>query len=160
MQTIEDLKRELEGANQAAQAAPRGVNEWPRVNELQAQLRAAIEAAKTPDQRQIEALERKIGLLERKANRLEASLQGAIKSNGELRHLIGLHTGKPTDKSIGLLALDLARARQHEDELAAAVRAGDLERAQRICFNRGLPRAKPESLRSDLKQIGLTGRTA
>lgn len=157
---IDELRSELEAATQAAYAAPRGVNEWPRVNELRAKLNAAIEAAKTPDQRQIEALREQIGRLERHVNCLDASLAGARNDNAALRHLIGLHTGKPTAKAIGLLGLDLARCRQLEDELAEAVRAGDLWRAQRICINRGLPRARPESLSADLQQIGLTGRTA
>lgn len=162
MDTIERLQRELAGAEVAAYEAPEATRyaENQHANALRAQLHAAIEAAKTPEQRQIEALQAQIGLLERKVARLEASLSGARADNARLRELIGLHTGKPTDKAIGLLAMDLARIRQLEDELAEAVRAGDLERAQRICINRGLPRARPESLSADLQQIGLIGRTA
>lgn len=160
MDDIERLRLELDGAYQAAQAAPQGVNEWPRVNELQAQLNAAIEAAKTPEQREIERLTAEVGLLQRKVNRLDASLTGAIANNDHLRVLIGAHTGQPTGKSIGLLAMDLERIRCAEDELANAVRAGDLEAAQRICINRNLPRPRPKTLAADIERIGLSRRTA
>lgn len=158
--TIDELRSALESATQAAHAAPRGVNEWPLVNELQAKLNAAIEEAKTPEQRQIERMQAEIDLLRRKIDRLTASLDGARKDNGRLRALIGMHTCKPTDKAIGLLGMDLAWIRHIEDELAAAVHACDLQKAQRICINRGLPRAKPTTLAADLEQVGLIGRTA
>lgn len=157
MSTIEQLRQELEDATQAANAAPRGVNEWPRVNEVRRRLDAAIEAAKTPEQKQIESLTEQIGTLERKVSSLGDGLSAAHQVNAELRRLIGLHTGKPTDKPIGLLAMDLARIRASEDQLAMFVRTGDMEGALRVCINRGLPRARPESLTEAVKQIGLAG---
>lgn len=160
MTEIERLRLEIAAAEQAAFAAPRGVNEWPLVNALRERLNSAIEDAKTDEQRQIEALQAQLAIMTRQAARLDDALAGARNANDELRHIIGLHTGKPTDKAIGLLAMDLANIRQLEDQLAVAVRAGDLARAQRICINRGLPRAKPESLSAELQQIGLTGRAS
>lgn len=162
MNEIERLRQELAGAEVAAYEAPEATRyaENQHANAIRAQLNAAIEAAKTPEQRQIEALQAQVGLLERKVARLDASLSGSRSDNAGLRHIIGLHTGKPTAKAIGLIALDLARVRQLEDELAEAVRAGDLPSAQRICINRGLPRARPESLSADLQQVGLIGRAS
>lgn len=162
MTEIERLQRELAGAEVAAYEAPEATRyaENQHANAIRAQLHAAIEAAKTPEQRQIEAMERETDRIARHVTRLEASLNGARNDNSALRHLIALHTGKPADKAIGLVALDLARIRQIEDQLAEAVRAGDLERAQRICINRGLPRAKPADWREELKQLGLIGRPA
>lgn len=162
MTKIERLQRELAGAEVAAYEAPADSagSEIRHVNDIRSQLHAAIEAAKTPEQRQIEALEREVARFDRHAKRLEASLNGSHRTVSELRHLIALHTGKPADKAIGLVALDLARIRQLEDQLAEAVRAGDMDRALRICINRSLPRAKPADLREDLQQIGLIGRQA
>lgn len=155
MDLIEHLKRELAGAEISAYEAPQGVNEWPHVNELRAQLKAAIEAAKTPEQRQIEALKDHIGLLERKVARLDASLEGARKNNDQLRTVIGAHTGKPTNKAIGLLAMDLWSIRQSEDTLARFVLAGDMDGALRVCINRGLPRAPAANISEQVDRIGL-----
>lgn len=162
MTEIERLQRELAVAEVAAYEAPESTRyaENQHVNAIRAQLHKAIEAAKTPEQRHIESLTEQAALLQRKINRLEASLDGAIADCKGLRHIIGLHTGKPTDKPIGLLAMDLAIIRTHEDALAEAVRAGDMEGAMRVCINRGLPRKRPESLAAELEQIGLTGRPA
>lgn len=155
MQSIDELRAELEAATQAAHAAPRGVNEWPAVNKLRAELDAAIEAAKTPEQRKIEELQVEVDRLQRREYAARAALGDAMRANSDLRNLIGLHTGKPSDKPNGLLAMDLALIRTNEDLLAEAVRAGDLQRAQRICINRGLPRPNPKTLIEDLQQIGL-----
>lgn len=155
MDLIEHLQRELAGAEVAAYEAPQGVNEWPHVNALRAQLKAAIEAAKTPEQRQIEALNERIGMLERKVARLDASLEGARAANEHLRLIIGTHTGKPTGKAIGLLAMDLWSIRQSEDALAKFVRSGDMEGALRVCINRGLPRAPAATLSEQVDRIGL-----
>lgn len=160
MDLIEHLKREIAGAEQAAYEAPQGVNEWPHVNELRARLKAAIEAAKTPEQRQIEALKDHIGLLELKVARLDASLEGARAANEQLRTVIGAHTGKPTNKAIGLLAMDLWSIRQSEDTLAKFVRAGDMDGALRICINSGLPRAPAANLTEQVDRIGLPRRQA
>ena len=160
MTNIERLQRELDGAYQAAYAAPNGSADWQHVNRIRAELNSAVEAAKTPEQRDIERLTAEVGLLQRKVNRLDASLTGAIANNDHLRVLIGAHTGQPTGKAIGLLAMDLELIRCLEDELANAVRAGDLEAAQRICINRNLPRPRPKTLAADIERIGLSRRTA
>lgn len=157
MSTIEQLRQELEDATQAAHAAPVGVNEWPRVNQLRARLDAAIEEAKTAERRQIERLESLVSHLERQAAIRDTTIAAANEQIGQFRHLIGLHTGKPTNKPIGLLAMDLELIRASNDQLAMFVRAGDMEGAMRVCINRGLPRAKPESLTEAVKQIGLAG---
>ncbi|MOA37672.1 hypothetical protein D3C78_1592870 [compost metagenome] len=96
-----------------------------------------------------------IGLLERKAARIEASLDDARKDNTHLRTIIGAHTGKPTDKAIGLLAMDLWSIRQSEETLAKLVRSGDLDGALRVCINRGLPRAPAANLSEQVGRIGL-----
>ncbi|WP_288080351.1 hypothetical protein [Pseudomonas sp.] len=155
MDNIELLQQELEGAYQAAYASPQGTSDWQPVNAAREKLNAAIEAAKTPEQRQIEALNVQIGLLERKAARLDASLQGSRKDNEKLRAVIGAHTGKPTDKAIGLLAMDLYALRKNEDDLAKFVRAGDMAGALRVCINRGLPRAPAADISEQVGSIGL-----
>lgn len=157
MDEIKRLQHELEGAIQAAYAAPRGVNEWPQVNKLQAELNAAIEAAKSPDQREIERLTATVEQMQRQAAISRESAAGIWDQNADLRRLIGLHTGMATDKPLGLLAMDLELIRKSYDDLARAVMAGDMECAQRICINRNLPRQAPKTLTDDLARIGLTG---
>lgn len=157
MDEIKRLQHELEGAIQAAYAAPRGVNEWPQVNKLQAELNAAIEAAKYPEQREIERLTGAIEKMQFHVAIVEESANGIRLQNSDLRRLIGLHTGKSDSKPLGLLAMDLELIRKSYDELARAVMAGDLDCAQRICINRNLPRQAPKTLADDLSRIGLTG---
>lgn len=157
MTEIERLQRELAGAEVAAYEAPESTRyaENQHVNAIRAQLHEAIEAANTPEQRQIEALNVQIGLLKRKVASLDASLEGARAANEQLRTVIGAHTGKPTNKAIGLLAMDLYAIRQNEDTLAKFVRAGDMEGALRVCINRGLPRAPAATLSEQVDRIGL-----
>lgn len=162
MTEIERLQRELAGAEVAAYEAPESTRyaENRNANALRGQLHAAIEAAKTPEQRQIESLNAQIGLLERKVARLDASLYNSRADNAHLRLIIGAHTGKPADKAIGLLAMDLWSIRQSEDALAKFVRAGDMDGALRVCINRGLPRAPAANLSEQVDQIGLPRRQA